>query len=162
MGDWSNYHLYIGKQFHVNNSISPGRQLIQLFCLYSVQQRLSETEFCRSDDLFGSPVLSLSLLPGHHAPVLLFLWFEVADVIIFQVDTNPVDLAGELVALALGIVISDWQSQITADVQSLIDCPCFLYIDKYSTISRYSKISSPLPLITPFRPTGRARHRLVK
>ena len=120
MGDWSNYHLYIGKQFHVNNSISPGRQLIQLFGLYSVQQRLSETEFCRSDDLFGSPLLSLSLLPSHDSVILLFLWFQVADVIIFQVDAHLVNRALKFIFLACSIVVGDWHCQIATDIQDLI------------------------------------------
>ncbi len=44
----------------------------------------------------------------------------MADVIIFQVNTHPVDIAHKLDLLAYGIFFWNWQSQVAADMHGLI------------------------------------------
>jgi hypothetical protein len=70
--------------------------------------------YCRAERL--APYL----LARHDPVILLLLRFEVADVILLQVDAHPVDSALELVLLAFRIVIGDRQSQVAADVQGLV------------------------------------------
>ena len=52
--------------------------------------------------------------------ILLFLRFEVADIVIFQVNAHPVENAPKLVLLTFGIVIRDRHGQVAADIQGFI------------------------------------------